>query len=158
MSLQKAKHCSCCGCPTTHQVLQCSKKGKDFFFFVLGGGCLSYCQQQLKCDKERAAQPWSDMCIIVVVAKCSSLIIPPSFANGAAAHFHINAVERRVWCQGLRVKHVAKLWKYRGHHPYNKQNPPVPPEPSRPRPHPLCLSIINSRNGTRAVVWWALTS
>lgn len=28
-------------------------------------------------DKERAAQPGSEACIIVVVAKCSGLIIPP---------------------------------------------------------------------------------
>lgn len=33
-----------------------------------------------------AAQPGSDACILVVVAKCSWLIIPPSFANRVAAH------------------------------------------------------------------------
>lgn len=37
-------------------------------------------------DNESAAQPGSDACIIVVVAKCSWLIIPPSFANRVAAH------------------------------------------------------------------------
>ncbi len=92
-------------------------------------------------DKERAAQPGSDACIIVVVAKCSWLIIPPSFANGAAAHLHINGDERRVWCQGARVKRVAKLGEHRGHHPYNKQNPPpptlAPPEPTSLPWHPL---------------------
>lgn len=100
-------------------------------------------------QKERAAQPRSDKCIIaVVVAKCSSLIIPPSFANEAAPHFHINGGKQRVRCQGLRVKRVAKLWERRGHHPYNKQNPPASqePPPSPPSCHPLCLSIINRRN------------
>lgn len=83
--------------------------------------------------KKRAAQPGSDECIIaVVVAKCSSLIIPPSFANEAAPHLHINGAEQRVQCQGLRVKRVAKLWESSGHHPYNKQNPPASQDPPPP--------------------------
>lgn len=52
-----------------------------------GGGTLSHCQQQLQCDKGRRRRqplsPRSGACIIVVVAKCSWLIIPPSFANEA---------------------------------------------------------------------------
>lgn len=55
------------------------------------------CQIARSCsnDKERTAQPGSDACIIVVVTKCSWLIIPPSFANGAAAHLHINGASAR---------------------------------------------------------------
>lgn len=108
--------------------------------------------------KERAARAGSDECIIaVVVAKCSSLIIPPSFANEAGPHLHINGGEPRVRCQGLRVKRVAKLWERRGHQPYNKQNPPASqePPPSPTSRHPLCLSIINRRNrmADRLLFW-----
>lgn len=97
---------------------------------------------------EREARAGSDERIIaVVVAKCSSLIIPPSFAHEAAPHLHINGNERRVRCQGLQVKRVAKLQETQAvipttnRIPLRLQNPPSPP-----RCHPLCLSIINRRN------------
>lgn len=113
-----------------------------------GGACLIASSSSN--DKERVSQPRSDACIIVVVAKCSWLIIPPSFANGAAADLHINGGERRVWCQGVWVKRVAKLGEHRGHHPYNKQNPTLPSW-SLQNPHhyhdtPRCVSLINRRN------------
>lgn len=140
MGLQKAKHCTCCGCPTTQQCLWCCD----------GGGACPIARKRSN-DKERAAQPGSDACVIVVVAKCSWLIIPPSFANGAAAHLHINGGKRRVWCQGVRVKRVAKLEEHRGHHPLQQTAPP-PHTPSRlqsPQHYhdtPCRVRLINRHN------------
>lgn len=95
---------------------------------------------------EREAQAGSDERIIaVVVAKCSSLIIPPSFAHEAAPHLHINGNERRVRCQGLQVKRVAKLQEHTGHHPYNKHNPPASPDPPTTTMAPPAVFVYNKQ-------------
>lgn len=105
-------------------------------------------------DKERAAQPRSDVCIIVVVTKCSWLIIPPSFANRAAANLHINGAS-----EGYDVKECGlSVWPSlgsRGHQPYNKQDSPHPrvpyhlpslQNPQHEHHTPCCVSLINRRN------------
>lgn len=105
-------------------------------------------------DKERAAQPRSDVCIIVVVTKCSWLIIPPSFANRAAANLHINGAS-----EGYDVKECGlSVWLRlgsRGHQPYNKQDSPHPrvpyhlpslQNPQHEHHTPCCVSLINRRN------------
>lgn len=145
MKLQKAKHCSVC--PTTHQCLWFGNWGRG------GGGNWKIARSSSN-DKERAAQPRSDVCIIVVVTKCSWLIIPPSFANRAAANLHINGAS-----EGYDVKECGlSVWLSlgsRGHQPYNKQDSPHPrvlyhlpslQNPQHKHHTPCCVSLINRRN------------